>query len=220
MRYLSSKLVVIISATFLSGCATSYKRIQPTTLNYNSQFSKNGIDLSYKYDVLREKGNKKYAKKEEKKAVKIVAIKISNNTGDEISVARDLDFFVGQNKVFPLEPQVAQGLIKQHALAYLPYALLTFTNLTITKSTAYSYSQNVYPIGLGIGPGVTGGNMALASISNKKLLNELYEFDILNRVIKNGETVYGLIGVRSTDFGPISVEVKNKNSNLSLKKDK
>lgn len=220
MKNFTTKILTIASAVYLSGCAANYKKIQPSQLNYNSTVSNNNVELSYKYDVLRERGNKKYAKKEDKKAVKMVAVKITNNTEVDIIVSRDVKFFAGQSQVFPLEPQSARDLVKQNVLSYLPYALLTFTTLTITKSNSYSYSQERYPIGLGLGPGVTIGNMVTAGNANKKMLSELYENNIMNKVIKKGETAFGIISLRGVDYSPLSIEVISENSPMSVKKEK
>lgn len=52
LNFLTFTLVIL-----LSGCAATYKPINPPALNYNSHDTQDGIALAYKYDVLREKGN-------------------------------------------------------------------------------------------------------------------------------------------------------------------
>jgi hypothetical protein len=47
------------------------------------------------------------------------------------------------------------------------------------------------PIGLVIGPAVAGGNVAVSATANKRFRQELIDYDILEREIKNGETFYG-----------------------------
>lgn len=196
------KLVALILLSVLSGCAVTYKPINPTTLNYNSFDLQDGIALSYKYDVLRERGNIKYSNKETTEGVKLIAVKISNNTDSVIMVGRDVAFFSGQSQLFPLEPMAIKQSIKQNVPGYLPYIFLTFLNLHITQGN----KTDTYPIGLVLGPVITLGNMATAGASNKNMLNELIEYDIMHRDIKKGETVYGIIGIRDSGYVPISLK--------------
>ena len=203
MKKSISTLLTLISVIILSGCASTYKPINPSTLNYNAHDLQDGIALSYKYDVLRERGNRKYAKKEAKKGVKLIAVKITNNTDSVINVGRDIAFYSGKNQLFLMEPMVVQESIKQNVLAYLPYALLTFVNLSVTNGS----STEIYPIGLALGPAATISNMVIAGTANKNLLDELYDYNILSRDIQKGESVYGIIGVRDIGFSPISVRM-------------
>jgi len=207
MRKSISRILVFTFAIFISGCAASYTPINPAFLHYNSHDTSNGIELSYKYDVLRERGNSKYAKKEDKKGVKLVAIKMTNTTDEVINVNEEVVFYADQNQIFPMEPMATKESLKQIVPGYLPYLLLTFTNLTIYTGS----SATTYPTGLLLGPGITIGNMAVAGTANQNMLYELYEYNILNKVIASGETVYGIIGVRDIGFSPISAKVKKHN---------
>lgn len=202
-----TRLFTIATAFILSGCAASYKSIYPVSLNYDSHQSKNGVELSYKYDVLRQNGNKKYAKKENKKGVKLVAVKITNNSQSVVNIGKNLTLYSGNNQIRPMEPLVIKESIKQIVPGYLPYLLLTFVNLTTTKSQNGTIEQNVIPVGLILGPGITLGNMLIAGDANAKLLDELKLYNLIGRDIKPGETVYGIIGVRDMGYSPITVEV-------------
>jgi len=102
---------------------------------------------------------------------------------------------------------VIKESIKQIVPGYLPYLLLTFVNLTTTKEQNGMTEQNVIPIGLVLGPGITVGNMLIAGDANTKLLDELRLYNLIGRDIKPGETVYGIIGVRDIGYSPITVEV-------------
>jgi hypothetical protein len=204
MKKQISRVLTITLLITLYGCAATYKPIKPATLNYHTLESQDGIDFSYKYDVLREKGNKKYAKKEHNRGIKLIAVKVTNNTDNVINVGRDLAFYSGQSQIFPMEPQAIKHSIRQIVPAYLPYLLLTFTYLTVSDGSSVA----TFPIGLVLGPGITIGNMVVAGSANKKMLNELYDYNILSRDIQVGETVYGIIGVRDIAYTPISVKIK------------
>ena len=206
MKKLISKTLMIAFVVFISGCAATYKPINPESLNYTSNDVKEGIGLSYRHNMLQERGNKKYSKKEYKKGVKLIAVKLTNYTDSTINVGNDLLFYSGKNQVFPMEPMVIKKSIKQIVPLYLLYLLLTPLNLTITSGN----STTTYPIGLAIGPGITIGNMAFAGTANKKMLKELNEYNILDKDIKKGETVYGIIGVGNMGYDPISVKLRGK----------
>ena len=203
MKKLISKALVLTSAILLVGCAATYKPINPPSVNYNSHDLQDGIGLSYKYDILREKGNKKYAKKENKKGIRLIAVKVTNNTDSVINIGRDAIFYSGQNQIFPIEPMAIKNSLKQFVPGYLPYLLLTFTNLYITNGS----TTETYPIGLLLGPGITFGNMAVAGSANTKMLNELNEYDMLNMDIQKDETVYGIIGIRDMGYSPITIKM-------------
>ncbi|MFO7657295.1 MAG: hypothetical protein R6W78_09525 [Bacteroidales bacterium] len=207
MKKAISKILTFTFVILLSGCAATYKPINPPRLNYTSHDLQDGIGLSYKHDVLRENGNNKYAKKEYKRGIKLIAIKITNYTDSVINIGKDAAFFSGQSQIFPMEPIVIKESIKQIVPGYLPYLIFTFTNLYVTKGTYNGVSTQTYPIGIVLGPAITIGNMAVAGTANKNLLDELYKYNILNRDIQKGETVYGIIGIGDVGYRPISVKM-------------
>jgi len=157
--------------------------------------------LSYKYEVLREYGNKKYAKKEFKKGLKVVAVKITNNTDTTIFIGQDVGIYSGENQLRLIDPMAIKNTIKQSVVAYLPYLLLSFLTLNVTTET----SSDTYPIGLAIGPGITIGNMAVPSYANNRLFDELVKYNLINKAVASGETVYGIIGIQTNQFLPLTM---------------
>jgi hypothetical protein len=204
MKRIFPLLIVISAIVFLSGCAASYKPINPPTVNYTAHDLQDGIGFSYKYDVLREKQNNKYAKKETAKGVKVVAIKVTNHTDKTIVINRDLDFYLGNNQTTPMEPLVVKTSLKQGVAGHLGYLLLTFLKLWVNKNGEVT----VYPIGYVLGPGLAIGNMAVAGTANNMFYTELNENNILFREIPAGQTVYGLIGIHDSGYNPLSVKLK------------
>ncbi len=202
MKKTFAKFTPLILLIVLSGCAASYRPINPTTLNYNSHDMQDGIALSYKYDVLKERGNKKYANKESRKGVRVVAVKLTNNTDTTVVIGKDILFYSAQNQLLPLDPMTIKESIKQIVPGYLPYLIFTLLNV----STSDGYSTHVYPVGLALGPGLTIGNMAVAGSANNSMLKELNEYNILNQDIQKGETVYGIIGIRDLGYSILSAK--------------
>jgi len=197
-------IALMLNVAILFGCASTYKPINPTSVNYSSYDIIDGIGCSYKYDVLRSNGNKKYAKKANKKGVKLVAIKLTNYTDSTIHIGRDLNFYSGQQKISLLDPLMIKYEIKQNVPSYIPYLLLTPASIY----TSNGHTEKTYPVGLVLGPGLALGNMGVAALSNQKMLKELIEYNILYKEIKKEETVYGIIGAVDIDFNPIYVRLK------------
>ncbi len=202
------KFLFILFALFitLTSCAASYKSISPEQIRYTHSPQDEGISFTYQADVLGASGNKKLAKKEDKFDIRVVAIKITNNTGRDLNFTDDLDLLVGLNTVEPLHPREITSKIKQSTASYLLYLLLTPLKL-------YAQNQNgevsTYDIGYGLGPGLTAINMGVSANANSSFQDELNEYDLYNKTIPNGETVFGLIGLPNYNFSAITLRVKN-----------
>jgi hypothetical protein len=206
MRIIKITLLLITIASFTS-CASGYKMIEPETINYISTNESGNVKLEYKYDLL----HKKYAKKEEKKGVKLVAVKITNNSGKDVMFGRDAKLtYENGTEVYVMENEKAFKTLKQSPASYLWYLLLTPVNLytTDTNSNGFQEETSSTPIGLILGPGLAGGNMIAASSANKKFKEELLEYNVNGTIIKNGETKYGLIGIEADSFDALKLKIK------------
>jgi hypothetical protein len=200
-----STLTVIAIALFLTSCAATYKRIDPPQVRY-PVIDEEGT-FSYQYDVIRTAGNKKLAKKELKAYMHVVAVKIHNNTDHSLEYGRNYKIFSGNSEANLLGPQVTGDIVKQKAAFHLFYLLLTPMMLNIDGGSSASGGSSI-PIGLVIGPGLAFGNLAVAATANKRFREELVEYDLENKVIAPGETVYGLITIRDNGHLPLSLRFK------------
>ena len=200
----NSYLVMFIA--ILNSCASGYQKIYPKKLNYVSKSIENNIILEYKYELLE----KKYKKKEIKNGVKLIAIKITNNSEKEIVFGKDFNLAYENGSIINIIPtdKICKQ-IKQSPASYLWYLLLTPLQAYTTKTTYDGQVQQSsgIPVGLVIGPSLTAGNIANASSANRKLKNELLEFEINEKIIKKGETVYGLIGITSNNYDSIKIKL-------------
>jgi len=201
MKKISCFLAIAI---LLSSCAGSFKSINPSTVYFDTKSENSDVEMQYEYDVLRERGNKKYAKKESKAGVRIVAIRITNTTGRTIKIGENAKIYSGDREIRLWPPDLIHKKIKQTVPLYLFYLLLTPLQFT-TYSNGNEASS--FPIGLIVGPGLAGGNMAVAATGNAKLKQELIAFDLIDKPIKPGETVYGLVGVPEFGFVPLRIVV-------------
>lgn len=196
-------LYLIIINILFSSCAAHYRAIKPNNLVYHAHNNFDDVSCSYKYNVLLERGNKRYSKKELKKGIKLLAIKITNNSNKEIVVKDDLVFTANNEQVFPLEPTVVKQYLGQKAGFYLFYLLLSF--VSINTYDAYGNIESSYPIGLLIGPAIAVGNLVGASLANNNFIEEYSRENIINKTIPPGETTSGLMAIRAGGEPVISV---------------
>lgn len=202
MRIIKITLLFIAIST-LTNCASGYKMIEPKSINYVSTNVADNVKLEYKYDLL----DKKYAKKELKTGVKLVAIKITNNSDRDLMFGRDLKLtYQNGTEIFIMENDKVFKTLKQSPATYLFYLLLTPMNLYTTDSNGQQTSST--PIGLVVGPGLAGGNMIAAGSANKKFKTEMLEYNINGTVIKKGETKYGLIGIKADSFDSLKLKLE------------
>jgi hypothetical protein len=194
--------LLFIAISTLTNCASGYKMIEPKSINYVSTNETDNVKLEYKYDLL----DKKYAKKEIKKGVRVVAIKITNNSEKDIMFGRDAKLtYENGTEIFVMENEKVFTSLKQSAASYLLYLLLSPINLYTTENGQQTSST---PIGLIVGPGLAGGNMIAASSANKKFKTEMLEYNINGTLIKKGETEYGLIGIKADSFDSLKLKVE------------
>ncbi len=199
--------LLLLSIILLTSCASGYKTIQPNTINYLSADVANDIKMEYKYDLLR----KKYAKKEVKKGIKLVAIKITNDSDKDVMFGRDVKLTYENGKeIHIVENDLVFTTLKQSSASYLLYLLLTPLNLYTSKTSSNGIEETTssFPVGLILGPGIAVGNMITASSANANFKSELLVYNINGSVIKAGESKYGLIGIRTDSYDALKIKVE------------
>ena len=205
MRLLKTTTFLLI--IFLNSCASGYKIIEPETINYISNNFADNVSLQYKYDLL----DKKYAKKEVKKGVKLVAVKITNNSEKDLVFGKDIKLiYENGNEIYVMENEKVYKNLKQSPATYLFYLLLTPINFYTTERNSNGFEEQTssFPIGLILGPGLAGGNMIAAGSANKKFKSEMMSYNIHGTVIEKGETRYGLIGIKSGSYDAIRFTIE------------
>lgn len=203
MKLFKITCVLFVAINIIS-CASGYKTINPNHLNYKSSSIDKGVTLEYKYDLL----NKKYRKKEVKNDVRLLAIKLTNNSNTNLTFGKDVKLvYENGSEVITLETERVFKILKQKPASYLWYLLLTPLQFTKTETNGFNTKTSSTPIGLAIGPGIAGGNMIVAGSANKKFKNDLFSYDIDGMEIKKGETVVGLVGIRTANYEAIKVKV-------------
>ncbi|SOS48114.1 hypothetical protein [Tenacibaculum dicentrarchi] len=202
------KTISILVLLFLAtSCASGYKMINPETLNYVSKSTDKGVILEYKYELLK----KKYHQKELLKDIRLIAVKLTNNSDKDIIFGKDLKLTYDDGAgLYIMENEMVFKSLKQSVASYLWYLLLTPLRFyTTDSSNGYNQQTSSTPVGLIVGPGIAGGNMIAANSANKKFKKDLFDYNITNTTIKKGATVSGLIGVRSDGYHGIKIVVLN-----------
>lgn len=198
-------LSVIIFNILLTSCASTYKEVIPNTQNYLSFNEDQGVLLEYKYDVLKKK---KYYKKEAKRGIKVVSLKITNKTNNELVFGKNIRLVNSQGAdIILADNNEMYDVLKQKSGLYFLYLLLGFA--TFNTYDEYGNVDNSVPIGLVIGPGVALGNFFVAHTANKKFKSELTNYELYGKPIKSGETVYGLVGIKTESPEAINIKVIN-----------
>ena len=206
-RYLLFAVLVL----FTTGCSSSYHAINPENVSFSAKTESNNVELQYKYDVLAEAGNKKYAKREKKSLVQVVAVKYTNNTDRIIDLSKDVHLTAAAIKFTPLTPVLAHRQLKQEVPLYLLYLLSAPVQLPAKQK--YENGKVVekaepLPIGLFLGPGLSIYNIFKASTANKRFLEELKRYDVSNHKLMPGESVFGLIPIANSGYAPLSIKTE------------
>jgi hypothetical protein len=207
----STILSVLLAGNFLiSSCASSYKPIRPETVSYDytSTTVDSNLTTSFAYDVLTLRDNKKYAKKEVKSNLRVVSVKVVNNTSAPIHLGKDCRLLMGEREIIPLDPTIASKKLNQGVPIYLLYSLLF---LNITKQSGDGYSSKTSTTSIPIGLPIAAGNMMVASTANKIMRAELTGHNILNKTVGPGETAFGLLCLTESVTGKLKFEIIRPN---------
>jgi hypothetical protein len=200
---IKQKIALLFSVLLLAGCASGYNVINPSTLNYKSTSSDKTVTLDYKYNLL----SGKYQRKETRKNIRLVAVKITNNSASDLVVGKDLKLTYGNGKeVQIVDNDRVYSELKQQPGYYLFYLLLTPFKFTTTSN---GIQTNSIPLGYAIGPGIAGGNIIAASSANGNFKNDLMKYQIMGTTVKSGSSAYGLVGISSDSFDNITIKVES-----------
>ncbi len=196
LQLLSILLIII----FICGCASGYKAIKPETITYTSAISDKEVILKYKYGVL----TKRYAVRERKQHLKLVAVSITNNSDKDLIFGKDLIIYTGNKPADILPYETVYKKAKQREAIYLLYLLLTPARF----NTRGGGQTSTVPVGYAIGPGLTLANMVAVNNANNNFRKELLKYNLSGTTIKKGQTVYGLAGIHADNPEDLKIMVR------------
>lgn len=203
--------LLAIASLSLSSCASTYKPLNAPSAHYSFSEKTDGLVYSYQYDMLQMRGNKKYAKRESKQLMRVVAVKITNTTDSTLSIAKDYKFMVGNAEASPVPPVIAAKQLKQGVPIYLLYMLLNFQ--TTSEVNGVVEKGPFIPTG----PPIAALNMLIAADANTKFKNELISYNIADKSVGPGETIYGLMTLQTIAPAPLRIERRNPVMNAQIK---
>ncbi|WP_375434783.1 hypothetical protein [uncultured Hymenobacter sp.] len=209
-----TRLVAVGSILVVTGCAGSYRAIQPDRIaTYQSTATASPVEFSYQYSALIARGgNKKYLKKERKRGYQVVAVKVKNNTGADLLFGRDLELSFGDRPIVPVPAVQAANDLKQGVAIYLLYVLgIGQIGGTTDPFTGQTTGGTLFPWG----PFVAAGNMIGAGTANANLRKEFVQYDMANKVIRAGETVFGIVSLREGNVAPLNLSLRNQGAATS-----
>jgi hypothetical protein len=201
---MSHKFLLIAIIFVITGCAATYNPIVHQNLAYPGDTGRDGVKMLYEYDVLQSTGNQRYAKKENKRAIHIVAVEIANQTNRVLKFSEDVELYSGNRLIRVLPPDVVFKEIHQVSGLYMLWSLFW-----VVISKCENNDCSVIPVPIGVGIGLI--NFGTARKANKDWMYDLTQYNMLNKTIQPGETVNGLIGFSGQPSGQsLQVRVKAK----------
>ncbi len=197
-----------IPVLLLTGCASGYREIKPASLTYQTKTEENNTQIEYQTNLL----DGKYAANERKVGLTLVAVKITNNTGHDISIRNNLKIYAGDKELSIATLNNFYELTRQDAskslwfLALAPVNVYGF-NQTSSGSSITSQSSSFYPIGIILGPALAFGNQAAANGANRRYKKELDNNDLSEKTILTGRTEYGLIAINGSPIQALTFKI-------------
>lgn len=191
----------------LTSCASKYNLLSPETASFSSVSKENGVELSYEYKQLR----KKYAKKAYKTDIKIAAVKIKNTTDRVLRYGDDFRLTTSQGEYIQiLSPNEVYDKLKQKPATHLLYLLLSPLQLQKSETDSYGYTEteNIFPIGLILGPGIAAGNFIAAKNANNKFEDEIQKYSVFNQQIAPNETKTFLVPLSHYNYPNLKIKLE------------
>ncbi len=178
-RPIGNILLLLTLITLQISCASGYRTINPTTINYGSDIIPvgNDIEIKYHYNVLRESRNNKYAKYEERSNYRLIGMLISNQGYDTLYFSEDLVITDGVNELQPLGLEDINSFTQSANKTYLDDD--DFDEGWVVALTV--------PHGL--------FNDAVSSAADRKFMDEMELYYLVDSAIPPGTTVSGLVAL-------------------------
>lgn len=196
---------VVLSLLFTQ-CAFKYRPVHPPTVRYVVREKGRDLDYAYLYNVLSfrnnaSRPNTKYAKREQKYGYQIVAVRITNKTTDTLNYSDDIEITTDLGKVQLVPNEQAAWEIRQKLWPHLFWIYANFRVDDCVFDCRGDANGSFIPLGYFL----MTRNLLRAHFANTKLKQEFAEYNLYERNIKPGETVYGIIAIKSVAFQPLYI---------------
>lgn len=211
-------LSIIIVLLFSSGCAVQHKSLTSIrNWSYPQHQMDSTITFSFVGDVLEKSGNNRQAKWAESKNIKIIGIKLINNTTKPIH-GTQLSFFLENQKVELIHNKWLAKKVRQRVSPALILAVPFFMIEELLfhrhdDEDEYYYHDDSEPVYFT--KEVVEQEEADRKSSNFNLREELISFQLASKVLLPGRPAYGIVGFKTTKpLDELKVLVKQTGENL------
>ena len=168
----------LVTALFWN-CASNYRLIQPETLSFDSaQDTLVGqkLAINWRYDVLKEAGNRSYARMERKQEVSLLALRLFNSGEDTLAFPESVVITDGSGLLWPLPMEEAAEVFIQR-----------------TREPGEGAVEVEGGHGIILAAGLV--NLAKGLNANIRFVKELDAHYLVGRDIPPGSTVTGLLAL-------------------------
>lgn len=207
-----SFIAIAILILLVSSCARPYRKINMSAVPFNEFRSDQNISYSIRQGVLYNMRNFFFARREMKKNLSLVALKIVNNSDTAINI-NDLKFTCGA--LLPIQQMEVKdyfNAVKQKPALYWLYSLgaVVYPKPAVYRDpvTDIQYPKPNNPkkfikngkqfIPIPIGLPIAAANYAIAYRSNKKMLLDFQLLNLTNRIVQPHDTIQGILMFKNT----------------------
>lgn len=177
-----------------------------TTIPFKENRLENKISYSVRQGLMYNTRNFFYARKEQKKDVSLMAIKIINKSELPINI-NDLQYSCGATiPIAPIRKEDYYNSVKQKAGLYWLYsaAFIVYPKPAVYRDiNGIQFNKPDNPkklikngkqyIPIPVGLPIAAANYGIAYKANKKLKNDLEILDLTNKVIQPGDSILGIL---------------------------
>ncbi len=191
MRYLSFLLPLLLICL---NCASAYKPIEPARLDYSQAtdtlYLSNGkVAIGWRYNILKEAKNRRYARNERDFGVSLLGMSITNLSTDTIFLPGNLTLWTGDELIYPLYLDEAEDALRQ-----------TFVEENGGAESGDIFIDITYFI----------FNASIQGKANKRFRQELIEYYLYDSYVPPGEAVAGLLALPLRKGTPLMFKIGEK----------
>jgi len=193
--------LLLLFVTFI-GCATQYRHVEPHTMEYSAMpdtLHSCNVEITYRYDILANASNKKYARKEKKEGISLIAVRIANNGNDTLFIPDDILIEARDNWVFPLDMNEAIDVfIQDHpaALDELMGGAVEVGGVFVPGGWGF-----LVPLATSIPSTI---NSSIEAKANDRFIKEMQDYYLVFSNVPPGATVSGLLALPVELFTPLT----------------
>ena len=193
--------LLLIAASGASGCAYSYKSIQFDDVDYHQAQTDGPYEIDYRYKVLDGSSNTRWGKKELKKGVYVVGVRIQNHSDQALPLDEGtLRVRAGQEPLRIVDGASAATEMKQ---AVWPRALWSLLWVTFWQTDG----ENTTAIPIPVGVPVAIMEVSKSRSANRAVKEDFLEKELVSQTIPAGGSAEGLLFLRNASYRPLTFEV-------------